>query len=175
MVIWLIGLSGSGKTYLGKALYEQIKGKNANTVFLDGDLVREVMGNDLGYTLKDRKKNADRICRLCLMLERQGIIVVCAILSLFPESREWNRKNYRNYFEIFLDVPMDVLRRRNFKGLYDKAEQGELENVVGVDIPFPVPANPDLVVLNEKDLSSPQPVVDTIMKKLPDVNELSLF
>lgn len=88
MVIWLIGLSGSGKTFFGEALYMEVRKKHPNTVFLDGDMIREVMGGDLGYSMEDRKKNADRICRIGLMLEKQDIHVICAILSLFPESRE---------------------------------------------------------------------------------------
>ena len=92
MVIWLIGLSGAGKTTIGELLYLKMKAIRPNTVFIDGDKIREVMGGELGHSLEDRKKNADRICRFCHFLEEQNIDVVCSILSLFPESRTWNRK-----------------------------------------------------------------------------------
>ena len=83
MVIWLIGLSGAGKTTIGELLYLKMKAIRPNTVFIDGDKIREVMGGELGHSLEDRKKNADRICRFCHFLEEQNIDVVCSILSLF--------------------------------------------------------------------------------------------
>lgn len=164
VVIWLIGLSGAGKTFIGKSLYERIKIKHANTVFLDGDLIREVMGNDLGHSLEGRRKNADRICRLCRLLDQQGINVVCSILSLFHESQEWNRSHLKEYFEVFIDTPMPLLQQR--RDLYQKALSGEIKNVVGVDIPFNPPKNPDLVIKNAS-ASSPDPFVQEILSKIP--------
>ena len=98
MVIWLIGLSGAGKTAIGKELSKRLKKMNHPVVFMDGDIFREIMGNDLGHTIEDRKKNADRICRFCECLNQQGIDIVFAILSIFHESRQWNRKNITGYF-----------------------------------------------------------------------------
>src|SRR5882757_1142044 len=100
MVIWLIGLAGAGKTSIGKALYQRLKTERQSTVFLDGDLVREIMGNDLGHTLEDRRKNGWRICRLCSYLDKQGIDVVCATLNQFHEQQRWNRENLERYFEV---------------------------------------------------------------------------
>ena len=102
------------------------------------------------------------------MLEEQNINVVCAILSLFPESREWNRNNYKKYFEIYIDVPVDQLKRRSFKGLYEKADCRTIKNVVGIDIQFSPPSSPDMVINNDIDLESPQPVIDSILNKLPN-------
>lgn len=149
MVIWLIGMSGAGKTVIGNEVYKIIKSKKQNTVFLDGDSFRAILGDDLGHTLADRKKNAIRFCQMCKFLDSQKINVVCSILSIFPESLEWNRKNYSEYFEIFVKVSFDELVRRDSKGLYKKALNGEVENVVGVDIKFPVPQNPHLIIENE--------------------------
>ena len=99
MVVWIIGLSGAGKTTLAEKVVEKISSCKTNVVLIDGDMIRDVFGNDLGHTLEDRRQNADRICRLCRFLDNQGIHVVCAILSLFPESRLWNRENIKNYYE----------------------------------------------------------------------------
>lgn len=148
MVIWLIGLSGAGKSTIGKLLYQRMKLEKPNTIFLDGDEIRKAMGNDLGYSLKDRKLNADRICRFCQLFESQDIEVVCSILSLFPESRSWNRLNLKQYLEVFIDVPLEVLKERDPKGIYQKAAKGEASNVAGVDLPFKKPQNPHLTIVN---------------------------
>lgn len=149
MVIWLIGLSGSGKTTLGRELAAQLRLHAPNTVFLDGDEVREVFGLDRGdqpYTLEGRRLNAERLTALCRMLDRQGLHVVCCVLSIFPEMRVRNRDVFSSYFEVFLDAPLDVLQARDVKGLYAAARAGRMPNVVGLDIPFPRPASADLVI-----------------------------
>jgi adenylylsulfate kinase len=146
VIVWLIGMSGAGKTAVGTRLYRQLKETRPETVYLDGDLLREVWGGDLGHDLAGREANAGRISRLCAMLDRQGITVVAAVLSIFPEWQAWNRATFSSYFEVFLDVPMDVREQRDSKGLYRAARAGEVRDVVGVDIPFPRPAHPDLVL-----------------------------
>ena len=146
MIVWLIGMSGSGKTTLGKKIYEARKATNRCTVFLDGDHVRDMLRNDADHTIEGRYKNAERISHMCKFLDEEGIDVVAAVLSIFPEWQEWNRENFNDYFEIFLDVPMSTLIERDPKGLYKQAVSGKLKNFVGFDIEFPTPPNPDLVV-----------------------------
>ena len=153
MIVWIIGLAGAGKTVIGKELHGIWKEQDKATVFLDGDHVREIMGNDLGHTLEDRRVNAWRICRLCRYFDQQGINVVCSILSLFAEHRAWNRETYSDYFEIFVDVPMDVLAARDQKGLYSGAKAGKIRNVVGFDIAFTPPSHPDMTVSTQGDLA----------------------
>jgi adenylylsulfate kinase len=152
MVIWLIGLSGAGKTTLGRLLHAEMQKLRPNTVFFDGDIIREIMGNDLGHTLADRKRNAERICRLCRHLDSQGINVVCAILSIFEESHAWNRANYRDYFEVYIEARMDSLLKRQRNAIYDRALKGETRDVVGVDIPFTPPKGPHLTIANDGSL-----------------------
>jgi adenylylsulfate kinase len=129
-----------------------LKAEHPNTVFLDGDMIRAIAGNDLGHTVEDRWENGLRISRLCLELERQDILVVCAVLSIFHESQSWNRENYQDYYEVFIDVPFELLVGRDNKGLYKSALSGEVDNVVGVDIPFTPPSQPDLIVRNDGTL-----------------------
>jgi adenylylsulfate kinase len=76
--------------------------------------------------------------------------VVCAILSIFPETREWNRENIKNYYEVFIDVPLDILIKRDSKGIYRKYQNGEVVDVVGMDIKFSMPEKSDLVIKNIK-------------------------
>ena len=97
IVYWITGPAGAGKTTIGKLLYEKIKETEPNTVFLDGDTLREVFGNDLGYSKEDRRKCAMRYSRLCAMLQSQGMNVICCTISMFDSVREWNRANISNY------------------------------------------------------------------------------
>lgn len=167
MIIWLIGLSGAGKSTVGWHLYAKLKPDHPNLMFLDGDDLRDVWGDSLGHTIEARNMNAHRISHLCRLLDRQGIHAIASVLSIFPDWQRWNRENFSSYFEIFLDAPMDVLTARDSKGLYAAAARGDIENVVGVDIPFPAPANPDLVLGNE-DLSLPaEDIAERIACSLP--------
>lgn len=148
MVVWIIGLSGAGKTTLANEVVAQVRRVQRNVVLIDGDMIREIFANDLGHTMEDRLTNARRICQLGKLLDDQGINVVCAILSLFPESRSWNSENLKNYYEIFIDTPMKDLVQRDYKGLYRRYNNGEIRDVAGMDIEFPRPENANLTINN---------------------------
>lgn len=139
-------MSGAGKTTLGRAFYERIKPTCPHLVRLDGDQLRDVFANDVDHSIEGRRRNAARISNLCRLLDAQNIHVVASVLSIFPEWQEWNRRNFSAYFEIFLDIPLHVLKTRDTRGLYTKAEAGLVRDVVGVDIPFPRPVEPDLIL-----------------------------
>ena len=167
MVVWIIGLSGAGKTTLANEVIAQVRRSQNNVFLIDGDVVREAFGNDLGYTLEDRRANARRVCQLGKLLDDQEINVVCAILSLFPESRSWNRENLKNYYEIFIDTPMQNLVERDSKGIYRRFNRGEIRDVAGMDIEFQRPDNADLIIKNahsiEELLGYAQPIAEKII------------
>jgi adenylylsulfate kinase len=167
MVIWIIGMSGSGKTTIGGRLAARLKKTHPNLVFLDGDILRDVWGDWLGHDIAGRRVNAHRISHLCRVLDLQKIHIVAAVLSIFPEWQRWNRENFSRYFEVFLDVPMQVLQARDPKALYRRAFAGEIQNVVGVDIPFPRVEHPDLVLDNATDLTDVEPLVERVLTVLP--------
>jgi adenylylsulfate kinase-like enzyme len=148
MVVWIIGLSGAGKTTLAEKTVDEVRKKGKKIILLDGDSVREVWGDDLGHDLLSRKRNADRICRLCQFLDHQGLDVVCAVLSIFPESREWCRENLSSYYEVFIDAPLEQIMARDVKGIYAHFKKGEIKDVAGLDLEFQVPQNPDLLIKN---------------------------
>lgn len=143
-VYWITGLSGAGKTTVGKLFFEMLARKKKNVLFLDGDMLREVFGNDLGYGREDRLRCAMRYSRLCRLLASQGQDVVLCTISMFHEVRGWNRQNISQYKEIYIEVPMEVLKQRNQKGLYQSGS-----DVAGVDLEAELPGNPDLVLKND--------------------------
>ncbi len=148
MLIWITGLSGSGKTTIGKEVYKKLKKKYSNTVFLDGDSFREILGNDLGHTPKDRLENAKRIHRMCKFLISQNINVVCATMSLYKEVHTLNRKEIKNYVEVFIECDIEELIRRDQKGLYSNAVSGKIQNVVGVNLSYDKPKDCELIIEN---------------------------
>lgn len=163
MVIWIIGLSGTGKTTLASQVVERIRQLNGKVILLDGDLIRTLFGNDVDHTIEGRRRNAQRLSVLSKFLADQGIHVVAAVLSMFPEWRRWNRENIPDYSEVYIKASMQTLLRRDIKNLYARAARGEIVNVVGVDIPFPEPENPELVIENDLDRLEFKELTDRIM------------
>src|ERR1700677_4389135 len=146
-VYWITGLSGAGKTTLGRELWQRLRAAGRAAIFLDGDVLREVIAEDLGHNLANRRKSAMRNARLCRMLASQGGDVVCPTISMFHEVQRWNR-------EIYLRVPMDELQRRDAKGIYAAARRGDLCDVVGLDVAAELPEAPDLILDNFGALDS---------------------
>ncbi len=152
MVIWIIGLSGSGKTTITDKVYNEVSSKVKNIVKIDGDVIREMFSYDLGHSIEDRKKNAHRISKLCQFLENQNMIVICSILSAFEYDRQWNRENIKNYYEIYIRTSKDVLIKRDSKNIYGRFLKGKINNVVGFDIPFEEPIEPNLLIENNNNI-----------------------
>lgn len=163
-VFWFTGLSGAGKTTIGKLFFSALRGQAASAVFLDGDILREVFGNDLGHSREERLISAMRNSRLCRMLSDQGIDVVCATISMFRECQEWNRANIPRYHEIYLRVPMSVLVERDQKQLYSRARRGEVKDVMGIDLPVEEPDSPELIIDNDGS-QTPQQIAAKLFSK----------
>ena len=153
VLIWITGLPGAGKTTLAQELYRSIKDK-LPSVCIDGDAMRNIMGKDLGYNIKDRLSNAYRIARLNKHLVDHNLTVICSTVSLFKEIHKWNRENIENLIEIYIDVPMDILIKRDQNKLYSRAIKGRKKNVRGFDQGFDMPGKPDLIIKNSGNLDS---------------------
>ena len=145
-LLWITGLAGSGKSSIACELYCNLKKKDPKVVLFDGDSFREVLGNDLGYCPKDRKTSALRLMRMCHFLVNQELNVLCATISLFHDVHQCNRENISNYFEVYVDVDMEELRRRDQKGLYSQGS-----HVAGIDQSYDVPLRPDLILKNNEE------------------------
>lgn len=148
MVIWIIGLSGSGKTTMGRLFVNWAREAGKNLVILDGDEVRELFDDKLGHTSVDRRFNAARIIRLCCFLDEQGLDLVVPILSISQDDRDYCRKAVSHYYEIFINSTVSTVEERDPKGIYAKFGRGEVLNVVGKDIDMDPPLRSDFIVSN---------------------------
>jgi adenylylsulfate kinase-like enzyme len=167
MVIWLIGLSRSGKTTIGKKIIKALKKKrDRKIIHLDGDVVREIYNDKLGHTVRDREINASRISRLSKFLSDQGIDVVASVLSNFPKWQAWNKKNIKKYHQIYLKVDFEKLLERDTNKLYKKALGGKIKNVIGVDIKFNKPIPSTIIVDNNEKLKNFDKITEKILSKI---------
>lgn len=147
VVVWITGLSGAGKTTLATEVVTELRSRGCSVLMLDGDDLRNILGAaDGGHDRASRFHLAMRYSRLCQMLGRQGINVVIATISLFSDVHLWNRENIPGYFEVYLKVPVDELRRRDPKGIYRKFDAGQIKSIAGLDLAIEEPKNPDMLV-----------------------------
>lgn len=149
-VIWITGLSGAGKSTLARELVARLRSANEAVVMLDGDELREVFGaaaaNAQNHGRQGRLTLAMQYAHLCRVIAAQGLTVVIATISLFNEVHAWNRAHLPGYFEVYIKVPVDELRRRDPKGIYRRFDAGELTHVAGLDLPIDEPEAADWVV-----------------------------
>ena len=153
-VYWITGLPNSGKTTIGTALYYDLRKQVDKAVILDGDLMKQITSGtqEAGYGREDRLVRARRYSMMAKLLADQGVWVIVCAIAMFDEVREWNRRNIKGYIEIFLDVPEEILRNRDRRGI----SYGD------VDVQFP--KSPDLVVNNDGS----EPIRD-ILKKIKQI------
>jgi cytidine diphosphoramidate kinase len=167
MIIWLIGISGSGKSTIGKSLHNKLKRKVKNLVYIDGDEFRALMNNDLGYSITDRDKNAKRMIKFIKFLSDQKINVICAA-NLTNKKYQLLAKKVlkKKYFEIFVKTSIKTLiENRDYKKLYKKAIQKKIKNVVGIDLKYDEPKNSNLVIENEINRKNFSQIIDKIITK----------
>ncbi|WP_299546292.1 adenylyl-sulfate kinase [uncultured Helicobacter sp.] len=150
-VIWICGLAGAGKTTYAQDLYLSLKKERDNVVLLDGDVFRSIFQEEPDFTANGRLRVAKKISALCSFLSSNGMIVVCATISLFEEIYFMNRQNIPHYFEVFVKCSMEELRKRDKKNLYSKIQSNAICNVMGVDIPFVVPKAHCVLNNNQKE------------------------
>jgi|GEM_PF-198867 len=150
-VIWIIGMSSSGKTKLAQAMLKILQNRSKNWILLDGDIVRNIFGEDVDHSVQGRKVNSDRITALCKGFALNGFNVIACVLSIFPEVQKENRETIIGYREIYIRASMEKLIERDNKGLYRQAIEGKINNVVGVDIEFPEPSTSDIMIDNTAD------------------------
>lgn len=147
-VIWLTGLSGSGKSTVAGLLEKELHSLGLNVYILDGDNVRLGLNKDLGFTDEDRNENIRRIAEVANLMSDSGTITITAFISPFREERDKAKEiiGEDNFIEVFVDAPLDVCEYRDPKGLYKKARAGEIPMFTGIDSPYEPPLDPHMVV-----------------------------
>ena len=153
LTIWFTGLSGSGKSTLAQMVEETLLERGLNVEILDGDEIRLNLSKGLTFSKEHRDLNILRIGYVCNLLTRNGVIAIAAAIAPYKEVREQNRKLIGRYVEVFVDCPLEVLIKRDTKGLYEKALRGEIPNLTGVNDPYEPPEDAEIKI----DTSSEQP------------------
>lgn len=165
-VIWFTGLSGSGKSTLANLLEQKLKENAHFTYLLDGDNVRHGLCGDLGFSDKDRVENIRRISEVSKLFTDAGLIVLTAFISPFRDDRNYCRQLLADneFVEVFIDTPIEECEKRDPKGLYQKARQGEIKDFTGIDSPYEAPENPEIHF--KYNGQSPEQAVDLIYAEL---------
>ena len=169
-IVWITGLSGAGKSTLANHLVELLRARGETVFFLDGDELRDVFGATVAsaenHGREARLALAMQYAKLCQVLSSQGLTVVIATISLFREIHEWNRANLPGYFEVYLQVPLEELRRRDPKNIYRRFDAGELKYVAALDLPVDLPEFPDMII----EFDSEQSVSEVATRVLNSLN-----
>jgi len=142
--LWFTGLSGSGKTAITKLLEPELRDRGLRVERLDGDIVRQALTRDLGFSKEDRDTNIERVTFVAKLLTRNGVAVLCSFISPYRARRQKSRQEIGEFIEVFVDCPVEVCAERDVKGLYAKAFAGEIENFTGVSDPYEPPENPEI-------------------------------
>ena len=169
-ILWFTGLSGSGKSTLANLIEQKLFNQGLNTYILDGDNVREGLNSDLDFSSDSRTENIRRIGEVAKLFVDAGMVVLSAFISPFIEDRQKVRSLVSNgeFFEIYVECPLEVCEARDVKGLYKKARAGEISNFTGISSPFEEPVWPEVKV-NTATMSKEEClriIMDAILNKL---------
>lgn len=177
--LWFTGLPSSGKTTAAKKVARKLDAQGERVERLDGDVVRQSLTADLGFSREDRNKNIARVAFVAKLLERNGIITLCSFITPYRAQRDYVRNNVEDVRIVHVDAPVDVCKERDPKGMYAKAEAGEIEGFTGVDAPYEEPVTPDLVLeTHEETIEQSADVVvgylekEGLLQNTPDVGDL---
>ncbi|PQJ34770.1 bifunctional sulfate adenylyltransferase subunit 1/adenylylsulfate kinase [Salinibacter sp. 10B] len=167
-VVWLTGLSGSGKSTIAKEVEKRLFDRDVQTMMLDGDNVRHGLSGDLGFSPNDRKENIRRVGEAARLFFEQGNVTLCSFISPYQEDRDRIRELLPEgrFFEVHVDCPLEVCKERDTKGLYKKAEEGEIANFTGVSAPYEEPQDPEIVV--DSDQNDVETCVNQIIEALEE-------
>lgn len=166
VVIWFTGLSGSGKSTIANQLEKRLFQNGVKTFSLDGDNIRSGLNKSLTFSKEDRCENNRRIAEVAKLFLDAGIVTIAAFISPLQKDREMAKEiiGEESFFEIFVNTPMEICEKRDVKGLYQKARNGEIKNFTGIDSPYEKPQSPDVEINTESE--SIEDSITRILQKL---------
>tara|TARA_B100000965_G_scaffold406631_1_gene446722 strand:- start:8951 stop:9487 length:537 start_codon:yes stop_codon:yes gene_type:complete len=166
-VLWITGLSGSGKTTISKILLAKLKKKYDNIILLDGDKLRKTLKikKKGTFNYNQRKKMGLIYAKICKSYLKKDYFVIISVMALIKFVHQWNKKNLINYKDVYLKVPLYILKKRDPKKIYEKFRLKKIKNVAGLDLKYDVPKKPSLQIIWNKKLT-PQKITNKIIKKL---------
>jgi adenylylsulfate kinase len=166
IVVWITGLSGSGKTTLAEGLEKELLGRGYLAQILDGDLIRYGICADLGFSVAEREENNRRVAQLSRILMNCGIICINSFISPSRKIRHIAREiiGEENFFEVFMSTSLETCIKRDPKGLYKQALDGRIKGFTGIDAPYEIPKNPDLLI--DTELMSVQEAINKCLEIL---------
>jgi adenylylsulfate kinase len=169
--VWFTGLSGSGKSTIAEMLYHEFQARGMKTEILDGDVVRQNLSKGLGFSKEDRDLNILRIGFVANLLTRNGVATICCPISPYKETRDANRELIGDFVEVYVHATVDeIAANRDPKGLYKKALAGEITGFTGVDDPYEVPEDPEIVV--DTLTQTPEESLQYVMTRLKELGRL---
>lgn len=150
-LILFTGLSGAGKSTLANNLEHLLFKKNIKTYILDGDNIRKGINKNLGFSPEDRSENNRRIAEISKLLIDAGVVVLVAVIAPYQKDREIikNIVSKENYIEVFVNTSLETCEKRDAKGLYKKARNGEIKNMTGISSPYEIPTHPDIEISDQ--------------------------
>jgi len=168
LIIWLTGLSGSGKTTIANSLERKLLSDlGKKTFILDGDNIRHGLNSDLGFSDADRDENIRRIAEVAKLFKDAGMIVIVSFISPFEKTRKLAKEiigGDDSFIEVFVKASLETCQKRDPKGLYKKVENGDIKDFTGVDSGYEIPVSPDLVL--DTDVLSVDEAVEKIIKEI---------
>jgi len=160
--VWFTGLPCCGKTTIADQVAIVLKKKDYTVERLDGDVVRQGLANDLGFSKKDRDENIRRVTFVAKMLTRNNVIVLATFVSPFREQRRNARKEIERFVEVYVRCPVEICMKRDVKGMYQRALEGKIKHFTGVDDPYEEPELPELIL--NTDTESPEESVKKVLQ-----------
>lgn len=171
VTLWFTGLSGAGKSTISRGVDKELRERGCQVELLDGDVVRQNLTKDLGFSKEDRDENIRRIGFVAHLLTRNNVIVLVSAISPYREVREEVRQRIGDFVEVYVNAPLAVCEERDVKGLYKKARAGQIPHFTGIDDPYEPPLNPTLEC--RTDLESLEESVNKVLQTLTNLGYLN--
>lgn len=174
-VLWLTGLSGSGKSTIAQELERRLYNEGFLCQVLDGDNIRSGINSNLGFSIEDREENIRRISEISKLYLHTGVITICSFISPTEASRAFakNTVGADDFIEVYINAPLEVCESRDVKGLYEKARAGEIKGFTGIDSPYEAPTNPDIEIKTDECTveEAAQIIFDNVIAKIAVANK----